>query len=80
MSLFVYLCIQHSFQTYYKPYALQDAEYTKMNEQVTLKLKDKEKYPICIQEEKMGNIKKWNPNNLRIFLQNSKRQRQWSNL
>lgn len=39
----------------HKPYALQDTGYTKMNEhifkeQVILMLKDKERYPICLQE------------------------------
>lgn len=40
-------------------------------EQVILKLKDKEKYPIYIQEEeeKKPPVRKWNPDNLTIFLQ-----------
>lgn len=88
MYLFIHVYIHSVFvPNLYKQYDLQDTGYTKVNElilkeQVLLKLKDKEKYPIFIQEEEEegSSIKKWNLDNLRTFLQNSKCQRQWSNL
>lgn len=53
----MYMFTQYSLHVYYKSYALQDIRYMKKNklvpkEQVILKLKDKEKSPTCINEEK----------------------------
>lgn len=52
----MYVFRQCSLPTHYKPCALQDTRYTKMNkcvlkEQVIVKLEDKEKTPTCIEEE-----------------------------